>query len=157
MSYKSRLYVCGHTIVLTAFVQKTVLPTLSCLCTFIKNQLFVYEFFPLIYLSTFKPKPTVLISVAYKFWSQVALVLQLCSFIIFSFLNYCLFYFVFAVLGPLYFCMRFIISFSISKKKKPNSSFERYDAECINQFRENWHLTTIECFDPWTHYMSPLL
>lgn len=52
-------------------------------CTFIKNQLSVYDFVPLIYLSTFKPKPTVLISVAYKFWSQVALVLQLCSFIIF--------------------------------------------------------------------------
>lgn len=87
-------------------------------CTFIKNQLSIYEFVPLIYLSTCKPKPTVLISVACKFCSQVALVLQLCSsFIIFSFLNYCLFYFVFAVLGPLYFCMKFIISFSISKKK----------------------------------------
>lgn len=44
VSYKSRWYVCGHTIVLTAFVQKTGLLTLSCLCTFTKNQLTVFMF-----------------------------------------------------------------------------------------------------------------
>lgn len=44
VSYKSRWYVCGHTIVLTAFVQKSGLPTLSCLCTFTKNQLTVFMF-----------------------------------------------------------------------------------------------------------------